>query len=129
MWGSRLVVATAVEVVGNEMSLQPVKVRASEVEPVEMLPGIRRRTLAYGKRLMVTQFLISRGTELPRHSHPHEQISYVISGELEMRVGGHTYRLQSGDSLLLPGGMEHSALALEDVVVIDTFSPPRGDYT
>lgn len=110
------------------MSVRPRKVRASEVEPVEMLPGIRRRTLAYGERLMVTQFLISKGTELPAHSHPHEQISYIVSGELEMRVGGQRYRLQPGDSILLPGGMEHSALALQDVVVIDTFSPPREEY-
>lgn len=110
------------------MSIQPMKVRAPEVEPVEMLPGIRRCTLAYGEHLMVTQFLISQGTELPRHSHPHEQISYVLTGELETRIGGKCYLLQSGDSLLLPGGMEHSALALQDVVVIDTFSPPREEY-
>jgi len=110
------------------MSIQPVKVCALDVEPVEMLPGIRRRTLAYGERLMVTQFLISQGTKLPLHSHPHEQISYIVSGELEMQVGGENYHLQPGDSLLLPGGMEHSALALQDVVVIDTFSPPREDY-
>jgi quercetin dioxygenase-like cupin family protein len=111
------------------MSRQPLKVRASDVGPVEMLPGIRRRTLAYGERLMVTQFLISQGTELPKHSHPHEQISYVLSGQLEMQVGDERYLLQPGDSLLLPGGMVHSALALQDVMVIDTFSPPREDYT
>lgn len=110
------------------MSVQPVKVRTVDVEPVEMLPGIRRRTLAYGDRLMVTQFLISEGTRLPLHSHPHEQISYIVTGELRMEIGGHSYHLQAGDSLLLPGGMEHGALALQDVVVIDTFSPPREDY-
>jgi quercetin dioxygenase-like cupin family protein len=110
------------------MSIQPTKVRAPDVEPVEMLPGIRRRTLAYGEHLMVTQFLISQGTTLPLHSHPHEQISYIVSGELEMQVGGQSYHLQPGDSLLLPGGMEHGALALQDVVVIDTFSPPREEY-
>ena len=110
------------------MSTRPMKIRAPDVKPVEMLPGIQRRTLAHGEHLMVTQFLISQGTELPRHSHPHEQISYVLSGELEMRVGGQNYCLQPGDSLLLPGGMEHSALAVQDVVVIDTFSPPREEY-
>ncbi|MEA3345170.1 MAG: cupin domain-containing protein [Chloroflexota bacterium] len=110
------------------MRIQPTKVRASEVEPVEMLPGIQRRTLADGERLMITQVLISQGTELPAHSHPHEQISYIVSGELEMRVGDQSYHLRPGDSLLLPSGMEHSALALQDVVVIDTFSPPREEY-
>jgi quercetin dioxygenase-like cupin family protein len=93
-----------------------------------MFPGIRRRTLAYGDRLMVTQFLISQGTRLPLHSHHHEQISYIVSGELEMSVGGQIHHLRPGDSLLLPGGMEHGALALQDVVVVDTFSPPREEY-
>lgn len=110
------------------MHIQPMKVRAQDVDPVEMVPGVRRRTLAYGEHLMVTQFLISRGTELPRHTHPHEQISYIMSGELDMRVGGHSYHLNAGDSLLLPAGMEHGALALQDVVVIDAFSPPREEY-
>jgi quercetin dioxygenase-like cupin family protein len=110
------------------MGIQPAKVSASEVEPVEMLPGIRRRTLAYGDRLMATQFLINEGTRLPLHSHHHEQISYIVSGELEMSVGGQIHRLRPGDSLLLPGGMEHGALALRDVVVVDTFSPPREEY-
>ena len=110
------------------MSIQPTRVRAPDVQPVEMLPGIRRRTLAYGECLMVTQILISQGTELPRHSHRHEQISYIVTGELQMQVGDQSYHLLPGDSLLLPGGMEHGALALQDVVVIDTFSPPREDY-
>jgi len=110
------------------MPIQPMRVGVRDVEPVEMAPGIRRRTLAYGERLMVTQFLISRGTELARHAHPHEQVSYILSGELQMQVGGESYHLDAGDSVLLPGGMEHSALALQDVVVIDTFSPPREEY-
>ena len=110
------------------MGIQPMKVRASDVEPVEMLPGIRRRTLAYGDHLMVTQFLIGQGTRLPLHSHPHEQISYIVSGELEMLIGGQSHHLRPGDSLLLPGGMEHGAVALQDVIVIDTFSPPREEY-
>ncbi len=103
-------------------------VRASDVEPVEVSPGIRRRTLAYGERLMVVQFLISEGAELSLHSHPHEQISYIVSGELEMRVGDQSYRLQPGDSLLLPSGVEHGGTALRDTVVVDTFSPPREEY-
>jgi quercetin dioxygenase-like cupin family protein len=77
---------------------------------------------------MITHFLISQGTTLPEHSHPHEQISYLVSGELELQVGDERHVLRPGDSLLLPGGVRHSALALQDVVVIDAFSPPREDY-
>ena len=103
-------------------------VRASEVEPVEMVPGLWRRTLSYGQRLMVVQVTLEEGVVVSAHSHPHEQITYVIEGRLSMEVGGQTHVLGSGDSLLLPGDVEHGATAIERTLVIDTFSPPREDY-
>jgi quercetin dioxygenase-like cupin family protein len=45
-----------------------------------------------------------------------------------MEMGGQTYTLGPGDSLLLPGDVEHGATAIERTLVIDTFSPPREDY-
>jgi hypothetical protein len=33
-----------------------------------------------------------------------------------------------GDSCAIPGGILHSAHALVDTLVIDSFSPPRADY-
>ena len=103
-------------------------VRAAEVEPVEMVPGVWRRTLSYGQRLMVVQTTLEEGTVVPVHSHPHEQITYIVEGQLTMEVGGQTHVLGPGDSLLLPGDVEHGATAIERTLVIDTFSPPRGDY-
>jgi quercetin dioxygenase-like cupin family protein len=110
----------------REMTNLPV--RAAEIEPVEMLPGIWRRTLSYGQRLMVVQVTLEEGVVVPVHSHPHEQITYVIEGQLAMEVGGQTHVLGPGDSLLLPGDVEHGATVAERTRVIDTFSPPREDY-
>ena len=103
-------------------------VRAAEVEPVEMVPGLWRRTLSYGQRLMVVQVTLEEGVVVPVHRHPHEQITYVIEGRLSMEVEGQTHVLGAGDSLLLPGDAEHGARAIEQTLVIDTFSPPREDY-
>jgi quercetin dioxygenase-like cupin family protein len=110
----------------KEMTNLPV--RASEVEPVEMVPGLWRRTLSYGQRLMVVQATLEEGVVLPAHRHPHEQITYVIEGQLAMKVEGQTHVLGPGDSLLLPGDVEHGATVIERTLVIDTFSPPREDY-
>ena len=41
-------------------------VRAAEVDAVEMLPGVWRRTLNYGERLMVVQVTLEEGV-LPHH--------------------------------------------------------------
>jgi quercetin dioxygenase-like cupin family protein len=103
-------------------------VRASDVEPVEMVPGLWRRTLSWGERLMVVQVTLEEGTVVPAHRHAHEQITYVIEGELSMEVEGRAYVLGAGDSLLFPGDVEHGATALKRTLVVDTFSPPREDY-
>jgi quercetin dioxygenase-like cupin family protein len=103
-------------------------VRASDVEPVEMVPGLWRRTLSWGERLMVVQVTLEEGAVVPAHRHPHEQITYVIEGELSMDVEGQAYVLRAGDSLLFPADVEHGATALKRTLVIDTFSPPREDY-
>jgi len=103
-------------------------VRAAEVDAVEMLPGVWRRTLNYGERLMVVQVTLEEGVVVPVHRHPHEQITYVIEGQLSMEVEGQTHVLGPGDSLLLPGDVEHGATAIERTLVVDTFSPPREDY-
>ena len=103
-------------------------VRAPDVEPVEMVPGVWRRTLSWGERLMVVQVVLEEGAVVPAHRHPHEQITYIIEGELSMDVEGQTHVLGAGDSLLLPASVEHGATALKRTLVVDTFSPPREEY-
>jgi len=103
-------------------------VRAPDVGPVEMVLGVWRRTLAWGERLMVVQVVLEEGAVVPAHRHPHEQITYVIEGELAMEVEGRTYVLVAGDSLLFPSDVEHGATALQRTLVVDTFSPPREEY-
>lgn len=110
----------------KEMSNLPVS--AAEVEPVEMVSGVWRRTLSYGQRLMVVQTTLEEGAVVPVHSHPHEQITYIVEGRLTMEVEGQTHVLGPGHSLLLPGDVEHGATVIERTLVIDTFSPPREDY-
>jgi quercetin dioxygenase-like cupin family protein len=103
-------------------------IRASDVEPVEMVPGVWRRTLSWGERLMVVQVVLEEGAVVPAHRHPHEQITYVVEGKLSMDVEGRTHILVPGDSLLFPSDTEHGATALKRTLVVDTFSPPREDY-
>ena len=103
-------------------------VKATDVEPVEMVPGVRRRTLSWGERLMIVHVILEEGAVVPAHRHPHEQITYIVEGELSMDVEGRTYVLGAGNSLLFPGDVEHGATALKRTLVVDTFSPPREEY-
>ena len=95
---------------------------------VEMLPGLIRRTLVSGDKLMICRFDLEKGVEIPGHSHPQDQAGYVVSGKIRVSVEGESFDLGPGDSYSAPSGAVHSATALERTVVVDTFSPPREDY-
>ncbi|TBN05516.1 cupin domain-containing protein [Hyunsoonleella flava] len=71
---------------------------------------------------------IEKGAIMPLHSHFHEQTSQVISGELEMTIDGKTEVLNPGSITIIPPNAMHSAKALTDCTVIDTFCPVREDY-
>lgn len=96
--------------------------------PVKVLPGVTRKTLATGERLMVVRFTFEAGAEVPLHRHPHEQSSYIERGRLKYVVDGVEHIMEPGDGLVVPPDVPHQATALEDTVDINSFSPPREDY-
>ena len=91
-------------------------------------PGLRRRVLANNPRMMLVQHHMDPGWAGARHSHPHDQAVYVISGRVRMSCGAETFELGAGDSVMIKGGVEHQAWALSASVVLDAFTPTRDDY-
>ena len=100
----------------------------SEKNPVTMLPGLIRRTLATSEKMMLCEFTFEAGVRIPIHSHPHEQVGYIVRGRVEMTIAGETEILTAGDSYCAPSNILHGALTLESTVIVDTFTPPREDY-
>ena len=92
------------------------------------LEGIERKTLAYGERSLMTEFLLRKGCTLPRHAHPHEQTGYLVRGRIRLSIGTEECDVHPGDSWCIPGGMEHGAQVMEDSVAVEVFSPVREDY-
>ena len=99
-----------------------------EATPVEMFPGVSRRTLNSGERATLIEVTLASGAIVPAHTHPHEQIGYVSSGRVRFEIDGDTRELRAGDSYLVPGGARHLVTALEPSVCIDVFSPVREEY-
>jgi quercetin dioxygenase-like cupin family protein len=93
----------------------------------KLQPGMKRRLIS-GDNLMLVQMEIDPGTLIPSHSHPHEQISYIIDGEAEFTVGDKVQILTGGDVCLIPGNVPHSVKVLRKLLVLDCFSPPREDF-
>jgi quercetin dioxygenase-like cupin family protein len=71
---------------------------------------------------------LQKGSLVPMHHHVHEQITYIVSGQLDMNIGGVQYSLTPGMVHVIPSNSPHNAFAVVDTVAIDMFSPVREDY-
>jgi len=91
-------------------------------------PGLTRKIMAYNEKLFLAEHQMVKGWVGTIHSHPHEQIVYVVRGHLKVKCQGKTFDVRTGDSFVVRGGVEHGASAVEDSVVIDVFTPCREDY-
>jgi unsaturated pyranuronate lyase len=90
--------------------------------------GLKRRVLAYNDKLFLAEHEMAKGWVGTVHSHPHDQIVYVVHGHLTVTSQGKTFEIRTGDTFVVRGGVEHRASALEDSLVIDVFTPWREDY-
>lgn len=94
----------------------------------ELVPGTTAN-LAWGEKIMLSLVEIGPGSVVPMHSHPHEQAGMVVEGEFDFVIGTERKRVRPGDMYIIPGGVQHSAIGLDEkALVLDIFSPPRDDY-
>ena len=73
-------------------------------------------------------FTIEAGVNLPAHSHPHEQWTNMIEGELEFIIGEETTMMKPGMTAYIPSDVVHSGRAITQCKVIDCFIPAREDF-
>ena len=65
---------------------------------------------------------LTEGTEVPRHHHHNEQISYILEGATQIYFGPHdeqTHIVRAGEAVVTPSNLPHCAVALEDTVDVD----------
>jgi len=89
--------------------------------------GLKRKILAYNENMMMASVSFEKGAVGAMHSHPHTQVTYVRNGSFEVVIGSEKSTVQSGDSFVVPSGVEHGVTALEDGCLVDVFSPMRED--
>ncbi len=97
------------------------------IKPKELAPGIVGY-YAHGEKHTMGLVELKKGSMVPLHSHPHEQITFILEGKLDMVIGGQAYSLTAGMYHIIHSNVPHSAVAITDCKVIDTFSPVREDY-
>jgi quercetin dioxygenase-like cupin family protein len=72
------------------------------------------RQLLQDQGYSVFEWTDAPGTKYGPHSHPEDQTHWILSGELELRVGHETYTLRAGDRDYLPANTMHSAFVPGD---------------
>ncbi|MEQ9426293.1 MAG: cupin domain-containing protein [Cyclobacteriaceae bacterium] len=96
-------------------------------ESKQLFPGFNGR-FEHGKDLTFSFWEIAEGSDLPEHSHPQEQVSIIIKGELELTIDGEAKVVKPGMMAMIPSNAVHSGKALTACEVIDVFTPVREDY-
>jgi quercetin dioxygenase-like cupin family protein len=99
--------------------------------PKEKLNDLLHRRLVTGERIMLAHVYLKKGCLVPRHAHENEQFTYVLEGALHFWLGEDEKEecvVRSGEVLTIPPNLPHKALALEDTLDVDVFSPPRQDW-
>jgi len=104
--------------------------KLGDAPKLETVKGRQGVILQSGEKLMMMILTIEPGVPTPPHSHPHEQIGYLIEGKGILFSGGESIEIEAGTSFLIPPHESHkfSATGNRPAVIIDAFSPPRKDY-
>ncbi|MFY3327415.1 cupin domain-containing protein [Vibrio fluvialis] len=99
-----------------------------DVKLEDLGAGVSRKILAYSDNIMSVEVHFEQGAIGPMHSHPHEQLTYVLSGEFEFTIGDETKIVKAGDALYKKPNVMHGCVCLKAGVLLDNFTPMRKDF-
>lgn len=90
--------------------------------------GVQRKILATGGKMMTVEVHFKKGAVGTVHTHPHEQVSYIVAGSFEFELDGKKEILKAGDTYYVGPNIPHGVVALEDSIIVDIFTPQREDF-
>ena len=99
--------------------------------PWEQVTDKLKRKLVTGDQMMLAHVWLDKGAVVPKHQHHNEQLTYIVSGALHFWIGEDQKDeivVRAGEVLHIPSNVPHKAVALEDTLDVDIFSPPRQDW-
>jgi quercetin dioxygenase-like cupin family protein len=103
-------------------------IKNSTVSTNDLGGGLRRKILASGGKLMMVEVYFDKGGVGAMHSHPHEQVSYIVNGAFEFNIEGKKDVVKAGDTVYIGSNVPHGVVALEDSLIVDIFTPQREDF-
>ncbi|GAB2557048.1 cupin domain-containing protein [Gracilibacillus alcaliphilus] len=89
--------------------------------------GVTRKIHPPGQNMMMMEVVFEPEAEGASHSHPHEQLTYCLEGELIFTIDGKEQKIVQGDSLHIPSQAVHGVKAVTKSRLLDIFNPLRED--
>jgi quercetin dioxygenase-like cupin family protein len=100
------IVAVAVLIVASAAALHVVRAQQAGASRTEL----QRHDLSIpGREVIQVRVDLDPGTAFPSHTHPGEEIIYVIEGAWQYEIGDKIVTAKAGDVLFVPAGTVHSA--------------------
>ena len=101
------IIALAVLMVASGLALH---VALSQQQGIKRTDLQRHDLSVPGREVVQVRVELAPGVSFPKHTHPGEEIIYVLEGSLEYLVEGKPpVTLKTGDVLFIPAGAVHSA--------------------
>ena len=105
-----------------------IEVTSWEKVETERLSNTITRQMLNGAHTTVARIFLAKGAVVPRHQHVSEQFSLILSGALRFIFDDQELVVGAGQMVFIPSNVPHAAVALEDTVDLDIFSPRREDW-
>jgi quercetin dioxygenase-like cupin family protein len=104
------------------------KLTSWDAIPLESMSDLISRKFVAGDKVMLAHIYLKKDAVVPEHFHESEQITFIVEGALKFELEGREVTVRKGEVLVIPSNVPHRAVALEDTVDIDVFSPLRMDW-
>lgn len=102
-------------------------ININQLNEKEVIPGYTGRAIHTGT-MTYMYWTVAEGAVIPQHSHLHEQVANVLSGQFELTVNGETQLLEPGTVAVIPPNIPHGGRAITPCQLLDVFLPEREDY-
>jgi quercetin dioxygenase-like cupin family protein len=114
---STRVMAAAVLIVATGLALQAARAQDAGMAGVKRTDLQRHDLGVPGHEVVQARVALDPRAAFPRHSHPGEEIIYVLEGSLEYEIEGKPpVTLKAGDVLFIPAGTIHAARNVGSVI-------------
>src|SRR5262245_10160456 len=100
------IIAVAVLIAGSALALHVARAQQAGTKRTDLQ---RHDLSAPGREVIQVRVDFDPGYVSPRHTHPGEEIIYVLEGSLEYEIDGKPVKVKAGDVLFVPAGTVHAA--------------------